>query len=296
MAQAEEQQIADGHADQQNNVNEIVEPVEGETPEKVEQGSVPLSAHTKLRSRAQDAETRLAEVERKLEAAKQEANLAKLIQPLNNQEDVDLNPPNPDDYIDGDDWRIAFNEYTKKTNAKQAQDTQDLMNKQFTEREQKQIQTVAETKSQQEQAVKLEAYYERADKLGATDFVEAEEKLQKVWSPWFMDMVRTNFDNSEQVIYTLANDPEKAQELAAGFDNNQISGGLALFKFAGSINPLKDKPGDQPPEPDEAIKGGAGGVTLQSATDKKLDQIRADHRAGKFDMTELIRRKKALLG
>jgi hypothetical protein len=269
---------------------EVIEAEETQaTPET--QGSVPLKAHVKLRERAQAAEDKLLEMERRTAAMEQERNLAALAirQPqAEPEEEAELIAPNPYDYASDDEWVVAQRQYSKQLTERMKAD----LTKVYRDNQQadKQSQAEAEAKAQQDSAYSKarEDYLDRAEKLNAPDFLEAEDKMLTVWSKSFLNHVIANIPNSEQVIYTLSQDLGKAGELADAVDRNMLSGGTELVKYAAELG--KPNKGVLP-EPDEPITGGAGGVV---DIEGQIDKLRAQKLAGKLTMQQFMDKKTAL--
>lgn len=255
------------------------------------QGSVPLKAHVKLRERAQAAEDKQLEMERKIAAMEQERSLAKLaiVEPKAEPEvEAPLIAPNPYDFADDDEWIKAQQDYNKQFTGRLKADTQKLVEKQLKEREQAQNQTQAQAAAEAETQRARDVYLDRAEKLNAPDFMEAEDKVLGVWSKGFLDHVVQHIPNAEQVVYTLSQDLDKALELAEMVDKNMLSGGTELVKYAAQLS--KPTIGSLP-EPDEPITGGAGGVV---DVDAKIEKLRAQKLAGKITMQQFMDQKREL--
>lgn len=251
--------------DLQRPENSDVEPVEqGTQPTATEEPKkVPLKELVKQRKKTQAERSRVEELEQKLNALEKEKTLMNILQPQQQVEEAELLPPNPNDFIDDDEWIEANRKYnqenTKRLRAEAEKAAQEAFKKQ--QEGQQQAKLLQEQQAALESS--YEAYYDKADELGVDDFLEKEEIVKKQWSPWFFDKVISTVSNPHQVIVELSKDPQKALDIAVGFDKDPFKGGLELLNYANSINPINQK-GDPLPEPDEPLKGGAGGVSLES--------------------------------
>ena len=196
--------------------------------------------------------------------------------------EADLIAPNPYDYASDDEWIAAQRQYSKQLTERMKADLTQVYreNQQADQKER----ADAEAKAQQDTASTQarEAYLDRAEKLNAPDFIEAEDKMLTVWSKGFLDHVIAHIPNSEQVIYTLSQDLGKAGELADAVDKNMLSGGTELVKYAAQLG----KPNKEVlPEPDEPITGGAGGVF---DIESKIEKLREKKLAKKITQNELL--------
>lgn len=251
--------------DLQRPENSNVEPVEqGTQPTATEEPQkVPLKELVKQRKKTQAERSRVEELEQKLNALEKEKTLMGILQPQQQVEETELLPPNPNDFIDDDEWIEANRKYnqenTKRLRAEAEKAAQEAFKKQ--QEGQQQAKLLQEQQAALESS--YEAYYDKADELGVDDFLEKEEIVKNQWSPWFFDKVISTVPNPHQVIIELSKDPQKALDIAMGFDKDPFKGGLELLNYANSINPINQK-GDPLPEPDEPLKGGAGGVSLES--------------------------------
>jgi hypothetical protein len=272
--------------------NSEVEPVEQDTQSTTQEEpqKVPLKELVKQRKKTQAERTRVEQLEQKLDALEKEKQLYQIVGDSQPQaEEAELLPPNPNDFIDDDEWIEANRKYnqenTKRLRAEAEKAAQEAFKKQ--QEGQQQAKLLQEQQAALESS--YEAYYDEADKLGVDDFLEKEEIVRKQWSPWFFDKVISTVPNPHQVIVELSKEPQKAFDLAAGFDKDPFKGGLELLNYANSINPINQK-GDPLPEPDEPLKGGAGGVSLGSY-EAALEKSRADMAAGKITMNQHLANK-----
>lgn len=271
----------------------VVEPEQAEQQSNTEEAKpthVPLIVKEKAVKRAQEAERKVAELERQNAALEQERNLQQLVIPQNQEpeEPSELLPPSPDDFLDHDEWLGAQRKFNEESRKRAEEYARTVAREEFNTLKQQEAQTA----EQQQAADKLEQdrknYLERADKLNAPDFLEKEDALRAAWSPWFFNEVMSRFDNAEQVVYQLGSDIDKAKELAKKFDEDNFGGGLELVKYAASIG--QSKQGNLP-EPDAPITGGSGGVFDVEA---QINKLRADKLAGKITMQQLMDKSREL--
>jgi hypothetical protein len=253
---------------------------------------IPLRVKTELKKRAQDAEKERDTLKRQLAAMEQERNLASLaIQkdvPVVADE-VELIAPHPNDYFTDEEWLEAQKKHSKQITERLHADTARLVQEQLQAREQAKLQTQSQTQAQEAADKARGEYLDRADKLNAPDFLDAEEKVLEAWSPGFLDHVIQHIPNAEKVIYTLSQDLGKARELAEMVDANMLSGGTELLKYAAQLGNSKQ---DDLPEPDTPITGGAGGViNVDSAVDKYREQARK----GEISWNTFFEKKRSLV-
>lgn len=283
---AENLQEAEGEARPQD--SEIVEPVQaeeatqetqpteaGEKPEGEQR--VPLKQLVKERKKKREAQSETERLKQELQAKEQELNLFKLATPKESeQEEEVLVAPNPNDFLDDDEWSQANHAYQTKLQEKVRKESHSEVQKLLQQREQE-AQTIAQQEEQQKaQEQAYENFLDEADKLGVDNFLELEEKIKgQIWSPQFYDQVISHVPNAALLIADLGNNPDKALELAQAVDNKGMSGMIELYEYAKSINPIKSN-GETLPEPDEPIEGGAGGSALANL-DGELDRSRAQY-------------------
>jgi len=275
------------------------QPANSEVPEEIIDGeaegeelapekptSVPIGTMVAEKKKRQEAEKRTADLERQVAGLTNERDLAKMVLP-EVVEDEALVLPNPDDYIDNDEWVKATEEYNQKYTERLQKQTQDAINQAMAQNAKQAEVSIAQ---EQQQAAYVEAetaHHARADALGAEDFIEREERLKDWIGDELYSRVIKNYPNSEQVVYVLGSEDgeSKVLELLKEFEIDPWGGVTKLNAFAGQLDPIK-KSGEELPEPDEPIKGGAGGVVPQGAIDKKIAESREQRRLGKKSMTE----------
>ena len=255
--------------------------------DEAEQKRVPLAELVKQREKKQQALSEVDTLKRQVQALQQENDLKSLVIPDTQEEEAEIIAPNPNDYFDDDDWLEAQKKYNESYKKKLENDTAELVKKQLAERDQAAEQSKAERDAQLRLETTRAEYLERADKLEASDFLEREDALRKEVQPWFFDQLMANFENSEQLIYSLGGDIPKARELIEGFDKDNFRGGMDLVKYAANLG--KSNTGNLP-EPDEAIKGG-GGV---SDVEAQISRLRDQKLAGKLTMQQFMDKKREL--
>jgi hypothetical protein len=275
-----------------------VEPVEQDTqPTEPESDKVPLAKYVKNKHKAQELERQNQELQRQLEAAKQEQALQSLaIQTPEKSEDEEDAPimPNPNDYLDDDEYIEAQKAWNKANTARLSKQFEKTAKEQaeqlFKQREEERQKTEAQAQAEREYQEKFDVMLEKADKLKVDpeQFSEAMDNLKTYWAPWFFEQAVAKIDNPEMLIMALGNDEEKAVALAKAWDNDPFSGGVELIKFAGSLDPTQTS--GNLPEPDERVDGGAGSMATY---EQQLAKKREENRKGKISMTELAEWKRA---
>lgn len=289
MPNAETEVIDDVVDDPQLVTDEPVPTDSEDQGDDAEQKRVPLSELVKQREKKQQALSEVDTLKREVESLRQQNNLQSLVIPevVDDEPEADLIPPNAYDFNDDDEWLAAQRKYNADYKQKLKTDTEALVKQQLAERDQVAEQSKAEREAEQKLNDTRAQYLERADKLEAPDFLEREDALRKEVQPWFFDQLMANFDNSEQLIYSLGGDIPKAIELVDAFDKDNFRGGLELVKYAANLG--KPSTGNLP-EPDEAIVGG-GGV---SDVEAQIDKLREQKLAGKLTMQQFMDKKRKL--
>lgn len=269
--------------------NEQSEANENKLPEKV-----PYKVLAKKARQLQAEKDETERLRQEVQALKQEQELYKIVgKPVQEtQEEAELIPPNPNNFIDDDEWIEANRKYNEENTKRLRREFEKTYQEQQAKLQESQQQAKLQKERQAELEGRYESYYDKADELGIDDFLEREEVVRKQWAPWFFDEVVRVVPNSHQLIVELSKDPQKALDLAVAYDNDKLKGGAELFNYANSINPINQK-GDPLPEPDEPLKGGAGGVSLGSYEDE-LDKAREQFIAGQIDTNQLLAKKEAL--
>lgn len=275
--------------------NSEVEPVEQDTQSTTteEPQKVPLKELVKQRKKTQAERTRVEQLEQKLNALEKEKQLYEIVGESQPQaQEAELLPPNPNDFIDDDEWIEANRKYNQENTKRLRAEAEKAAQEAFKKQQEGQQQAKLMQEQQAALESSYEAYYDKADELGVDDFLEKEEVVRKQWSPWFFDKVISTVPNPHQVIVELSKDPQKAFDIAAGFDKDPFKGGLELLNYANSINPI-NQTGDPLPEPDEPLQGGAGGVSLDSY-ESELEKSFNLMRERKRTMNEHLSFKKQL--
>ena len=155
---------------------EEMESTEVEQPEVSEAGAedkpqgVPLAVLVKTRNEKKEAQRKLEEQQREIEALRQQQELMKLS--MGNAEPETVTPPNPDDYYDDPQGlKEAWGKYEDHLSKKVIKEAQSIVDNKFQSLEE---QTNIRQAQEQQQAA-LNAYYERAEALNAPDFLDVEE-------------------------------------------------------------------------------------------------------------------------
>lgn len=141
------------------------------------------------------------------------------------------------------------------------------------EAEAKAVQERAEQRWQQ----KLSYYDEGKQKLGASDYEEAEATVAEILSPGFpgilaedvrLGIIKQGAKDPAALVYALGKNPAKAKELAAIDDPVEFA-----WKAAALEASMKVVRGKAPP-PEKRISGGVPGVS--GALDDTLERLRAE--------------------
>lgn len=136
------------------------------------------------------------------------------------------------------------------------------------------VQNVITTQADNSQAVefdgKVESHYQRAEKLGKSDYEQAEIDAVNVLGASYVDQIVNNLDNSEQVLYMLGNSPKEMQRIISLQKTNPAKATLELGILsvkAGSFNK------DSVPAPEDGLE--YGGKTPSAADAGLLKQYEA---------------------
>ena len=133
---------------------------------------------------------------------------------------------------------------------------------------------------------KLQAHYERAEKLRATDFEQREDEVMETLGQSATRTIIRKFPNSEAVIYALGGNPKKLREVADELKRDPVQAVINLTDYARS---LKLKPRTPAPDPDTNENGSTGSITDPQ---KKLERLRELVSQGKGSMQQVLAFKK----
>ena len=260
-------------------------------PDAVEQ-KVPLHVVAEQRKKKRAETERADAAERKLAAYELQAEQAKLAVPAPPVQD--LTPPHPDDYFDDmDGWIKANREHSDASKAQTLAELRETTAKEQQQREQRE-QGQAQLASQQQRSAELDSkLFEEAEKLNAPDFMDAYDAVTSKLDRWFIDEVLDTFPNSADIVYALGNDEAKFDELIGIYNTSNFKGMAELNKFSTQLMSNKKTTGGNLPEPDEPIKGGAGGIQDVEA---RIVKLRAKKLAGEIDQTTLLNEMRKLRG
>jgi hypothetical protein len=133
--------------------------------------------------------------------------------------------------------------------------------------------------SQREQRVNdaFDRHYQEAEKLGVSDFAEAENKVIEIFGKENAEHLIASSSKSHQLVYWLGKNPDKAQYYANLVAQDALSGAMALGQLEGK---LKAKPRNTDNfTPDEPLSGG-GTPTTEDGYKRKLKKIRTERKPG----------------
>jgi hypothetical protein len=130
----------------------------------------------------------------------------------------------------------------------------------------------------------LNAHYERADKLGAADFLDREDKAKQYLGGFYDFVIDVYPEMSEQIIYDLGGDKDKCIELLQAASQHAGTGARKLNDYVVELKTkFNQSSAELLPEPDEPIQGGAGGVHSKEAL---IEKSRKDKMSGKITMEQ----------
>lgn len=254
----------DGGEDQEI---EIVREVEGSQPSSDSQTGIRKRIN-KLNSKVDSANEETAEARNDLAAEREKTKILEIaLGQAKNAGKVEK-APNPDDFDDG----VNDPAYIKK----QGDYTQSIIAKQVATQ-------VAEATRQTEDTVNLNAqsqqlqrqqveHYERAEKIGAKDYAETEDKALAILGNDIANQVIGNFKDSHILLYYLGKNTSEAERLANLLISNPIQG---VAEFGRLSSQLKIKPKTSTtPEPDEELKGDS--PAAMDVNERKLNKLREE--------------------
>ena len=280
---SENQQAVEGDLRPQE-IENLEPQQEAQTPEPSEDDQrVPLKKFVEKKHEAKALKDQLDEQTRQLEALKQQQELYKMsASPV---EEAVVRPSVDDYYDDPEAYNKAMANYESSLVQQATAEAQKMIDNRFSSLEQQKNVEAA----QAAQKAAMDAHYDRADKLNASDFLEVEEKVKGRVNNEIYSLITGYLDNSEHVIYAMGGDLSKADDIQAQMDRDPIKGFMSLMAYADS---LKTKNTNQSlPEPDEPLKGGLAGVVN---IDSQLEKLREQHRTRKISTNEFMEKKRAL--
>lgn len=245
---------------------EVVTGEEGETPSS---NSVPLSSFLKQKEKWK---RRAENANQNAEGLKAENELLRLQLEQVSSQQQKKTIPKAEDFDDPEEHSKALDKYISETSE---QTVKKLLQSQQT--------NASEPDGNRTEANEeaLRQHYERAAKLKAEDFDDAENEVITVLGQEAARQIIEQFDNSEAVMYALGKNPGRLADVAAKLRSDPVKGVIEITKFASG---LQLKPRKKAPDPDNVDKGTGGGSDLQ----RQLDKLRARYREGKVEMKEVI--------
>jgi hypothetical protein len=254
QAEETEQDVSEGAPEDDGLVVEVGEEVEDE-PEHI----------TELRKRYREQQKRLKELEAQTVAPKVQA-----LPPKPTLEECDYDTAAFEQKLEG--WYDQKREHdARETEAK----------------------TLAE-KANERWQMKVAAYDEGKEKLGAKDFDEAEATVHEILSTPFpgimaedvrFGIIKQGAKDPATLVYALGKNPAKAKELAAIDDPVEFA--FALGELNGKMKVVRGKA----PPPERRISAGAPGVA--GAVDNTLERLREEAaRSGDFSKVTAYKRQK----
>lgn len=260
-------------------VGEIAEPVvevENDDVEIVREGTQPLLNQQavdsivqkrvkKLNTKVDVAETKAGEVSEENSLLVEKNKLLTLaLEQQRNPKQPEVTEPNVDDFdlgFDDPEFRKKQKDYNT------AQITAEVR-RQVTGATTDFVQGNVQSAKQRDLETKQLKHYERADKIGAKDYMEVEDKALSIVGNEFASQMISNFDDAHIMLYFLGKNPEEAQALADLVKSNPIKGIAEVGRLRSE---LKVKPRSNPtPEPDTELEGG---VVLGRSADKKYNRL-----------------------
>ncbi len=198
-----------------------------------------------------------------------------------------VTPPDPNEFDDG----VSDPKYIKALNEYQAPF--------ITAEVQKQTSNLApaQTDEVDPSLVKRQTkHYEEAEKLGAKDFEETEDKAIAILGNDTVKAVIGYSDKSHLILYYLGKNPDKAEAIAelinSGKPGDSIKATLQLGRLEAELS-VKPRANSEPtPDPDEELQGGSPSAGVTNKHQRAVDAARK--KVGETrDMAPLIAAKKA---
>lgn len=142
------------------------------------------------------------------------------------------------------------------------------------ENSQRQAESMAKANAQ------IDAHYERATALKVPDYSDMEEIVAKELGVELVQSIQSTIPNSEQVLYYLAKNPAKLEQVKTDFATSPGKGTVELGILSAKVS---FKPnGKRPPDPDLGVPGGGGASSPQAQ--KLMRKLTAVTNAGGPDV------------
>lgn len=243
-------------------------------PEKPESNVIPESTFLKEKAKWKEKVAKASEQSEQAAARLRALEIENELLRKNNAPKAS-GPPDPLDYDDTAEYRRDLDAYIA-----------DQAKKQIEQFSQSQAEKVKSEKLAQQLEGAMEKHYQRAASLGDQNFGAIENIAREHLGDEACHQIMMRFDNSEQVLYALGSNPEKAQEFARDLRSDPVGGVIRLTRYAQDLGNVKP---ESIPEPDSKIEGSAASPSVN--WDQKIESLRKEARAGKASMQDVINLK-----
>ena len=278
----EDQQIETPETPEEEKAEEGLEVVVSEDVTPPSSDSVPLAAHMhkidKWKDRVEKAKDEKSAVE-----AENELLRMRLQNANKEPESLAPIPPNPIDFVSTEEFNEAHSKFSKELSEYQKKVGRESFREEM-ESVRQEEERKASLKDREKQAESaLVGYYDRASKLSASDFQEAEDKVMSTLGKDAALQVIQTFGNSEAVVYALGHDEARLSQMATLLKSNPVKGIVELTRFAEKVS-LKPK-STETPAPDDTT------VPAASFTDdfsKELSKLRERSMKGEAVMDQIL--------
>ena len=296
----EEQPIVEIDPNESENAAEASEVSEGEEQQEAtevevvldgESGSQPDAQHgirkriNKLNTKIDEANDTAAHAESALEIERQKNKILSLAveQARTATATPPTPPPDPNDFDDG----VRDPKYVKALDEFNEPRIAAAVQRQSANLPPAPVETIDRDLEQ-----KQTKHYERASVLGAKDFEETEDKAIAILGNDAVNVIISNFEKSELILYYLGKNPEKAERVTQLIKDHPVMGVAELGRMEARLS-AKPKSNLEPtPDPDEELPGGSPSAGKTNKHQRAVDAARA--KAGETrDMKPLIAAKKA---
>ncbi len=113
-------------------------------------------------------------------------------------------------------------------------------------------------------------HYEQADKLGAVDYQETEDKAVAILGNETVNQLISKMDSSPLILYFLGKNPDEAEEIKALIDTDPVKAVLKLGELGAGLKVQPKAKSDPTPDPDDELRGGSPAAT--GALAKKFEK------------------------
>lgn len=246
---------------------------EGESQKAEEESSTssnkPYVAKRQVGQNREFAEKRIADQRDKFKTATAELNgenneLSNEIMRLTNENNQLRNTFNPSEkqpslaqFDNEEQFNAAVHDFhSKRNNA--------LIDKRFNEHAANQT----EINRQNSSSTAINSHYDRVQKMGNPDYDQAELNVINILGESIVSSICQKSDNSEQLLFMLGSDTDKAYKLRTLFDTDAERATMELGRLSAEAGSFKK---ENRPDPEPDLEGGTAPTVTHANLQKKYD-------------------------